>query len=125
MIEKLKYILTAREKRNVVLILFMVIIGSFLELAGVSIFMPFINVIMDMDSIHQTPYLNYFYNLLGFCEETDFIVAIAGLIILVYILKNVYLGIEKNIIYKYSYKIQIKLPSKQKKIWSRDKIEKV
>lgn len=106
MIEKLKYILTAREKRNVVLILFMVIIGSFLELAGVSIFMPFINVIMDMDSIHQTPYLNYFYNLLGFCEETDFIVAIAGLIILVYILKNVYLGIEKNIIYKYSYKIQ-------------------
>lgn len=106
MIEKLKYILTAREKRNVILILFMVIIGSFLELAGVSIFMPFINVIMDMDSIHETPYLAYFYNMFGFQEDTHFIIAIAGVIIGVYISKNIYLGIEKNIIYKYSYKIQ-------------------
>lgn len=106
MLKKIGYILTAKEKRNVVALLFMVVIGSFLELAGVSIFMPFINVIMDMDSIQETPYLSYVYHLFGFKDNTHFIVAIAGAIIFVYIFKNLYLAIEKNIIYKYSYRIQ-------------------
>lgn len=106
MFEKLKYILTGKEKRRAVLILFMVILGSFLELAGVSIFMPFINIVMDMDSIQTTPYLRYFYDLFGFTSNTYFIVALAFLIIFIYIFKNLYLAIEKNIIYKYSYKIQ-------------------
>lgn len=106
MLKKIGYILTAKEKRQVIALLFMVVIGSFLELAGVSIFMPFINVIMDMESIQETPYLSYFYNLFGFQKNEYFIVAIAGVIIFVYIAKNLYLAIEKNIIYKYSYKIQ-------------------
>lgn len=106
MLKKLGYILTAKEKRQVVVLLFMVVIGSFLELAGVSIFMPFINVIMDMDTIQETPYLSYIYNYFGFKNNSHFIVAIAGVIIFVYIFKNLYLAIEKNIIYKYSYKIQ-------------------
>lgn len=106
MFKKLGYILTAKEKRRIILLLIMVIIGSFLELAGVSIFMPFINIVMDMNCIQETPYLNYFYNKFGFTSNTYFIVALAFVIIFIYIFKNLYLAIEKNIIYKYSYKIQ-------------------
>lgn len=104
----LSYILTAKEKRQMFLLLFMVILGSLLELAGVSIFMPFINIIMDMNSIQETPYLKYIYDLFGFNDNIYFVVAIAGVIIFVYIFKNLYLGIEKNLIYKYSYKIQLR-----------------
>lgn len=106
MYQKLKYILTAKEKRRIILLLFMVVAGSFLELAGVSIFMPFINIVMDMDCIQETSYLNYFYDLFGFQSNTYFIVALAVVIIFIYIFKNLYLAIEKNIIYKYSYRIQ-------------------
>lgn len=106
MLQKLNYILTKKEKKRIILLLFMVIIGSFLELAGVSIFMPFINIVMDMNCIQNTPYLNYIYNLFGFTSNTYFIVALAFVIIFIYIFKNLYLAIEKNIIYKYSYKIQ-------------------
>mgnify|MGYP003289342726 CR=1 FL=1 len=103
---QLKYILTSKEKGQLVVLMFMVVFGSFLELLGVSIFMPFINTVMDMNSIFETPYLLYFYNLLCFNSTTDFVVAITGCIIFIYIFKNIYLAIEKNMIYKFSYNIQ-------------------
>lgn len=104
--KKLGYILTKKEIRHLIILMFAVVIGSLLELAGVSIFMPFINIIMDTNSIYETPYLNYVYNLFRFNDSTSFIVALTGGIIFIYIFKNIFLAVEKNCIYKYSYNIQ-------------------
>lgn len=106
MFRKLNYILSGKEKRGIIALLFVIVIGSFLELAGVSIFMPFINIVMNMNAIQETDYLRYFYELFHFTSERYFIVALATMIIFIYLFKNIYLSIEKNIIYKFSYKIQ-------------------
>ena len=104
--EKLKYILTFKEKKKLFVLSVIVIFGSFLELMGVSIFMPFINIVMDTERIFETDYLYKLYVFCGFKSPTDFVVATAGCIIFIYIFKNIYLSIEKNAIYKYSYNIQ-------------------
>ena len=61
MFRKLNYILSGKEKRGIIALLFVIVIGSFLELAGVSIFMPFINIVMNMNAIQETDYLRFFY----------------------------------------------------------------
>ena len=106
MFKKLNYILLGKEKRGIIALLFLIVIGSFFELAGVSIFMPFIDIVMNMNAIQETDYLRYFYELFHFTSDTYFVVALATIIIIVYLFKNIYLSIEKNVIYKFSYKIQ-------------------
>ena len=51
MIRKLNYIFNKRDKVRIIILLFMIIIGSFLELTGVAAFMPFIEIVMSPSNI--------------------------------------------------------------------------
>ena len=99
MFEKMRYILTRKEKITMVFLFFAVFIGSIFELMGVTIFMPFIQVLMTPDQIYTNKWLHYFYALFNFQSTTQYLTAIAGLIIVIYVVKNVYLMWEKNAIY--------------------------
>ena len=63
---KLGYIFSKRDKKKIAVLLFAVIVGSLLELLSVSIFTPFVNIIMNQDSIQKTWYLKWLYDLFGF-----------------------------------------------------------
>ena len=52
------------------------------------------------------------YNILGFDSETDFIIGLAVLIIIIYVVKNIYLAVQKNWMYKFSYNMQRRLSVK-------------
>ena len=52
MLEKLNYIFRRKEKIKILGILVLIIIGSFFELMGVAIFMPFIQIIMEPDMVY-------------------------------------------------------------------------
>lgn len=109
MLAKLRYIFNRGDKIKISFLLVAVVIGSFLELLGVAIFTPFINVIMAPETVQETPLLRWLYTLGGFTSVTSFLAAIAGAIIFVYIFKNVFVALEKNWIYKFSYGIQKKI----------------
>ena len=106
MIHKLNYIFTRSDKIKIFFLLMAVIIGSFLELLAVAVFSPFIDLIMNADMIQENEMLLYVYNLLSFQNIEHFLALIAGGIIIIYIVKNVYTIIEKNAIYRFSYRIQ-------------------
>ena len=109
---KLGYIFTARDKRKIALLLAAVVIGSFLELLGVTIFMPFINIISNPQTIQRTWYLKLFYDGLHFSSTKNFMIALSCAIIAVYLIKNIYLIVEKNCIYKFSYSTQMRLSTR-------------
>lgn len=109
---KLGYIFTARDKKKIAFLLVAVVIGSFMELLGVTVFMPFINIISSPQSIQSTWYLRFFYEGLHFTNTRNFMIALSCLIILVYVMKNVYLILEKNCIYKFSYSTQMRLSTR-------------
>lgn len=106
MIKELNYIFSKNEKVKLTWLMVIVIFGSLLELLGVTIFMPFIQIIMKSDAIKNSYWLNYIYQYFNFNNKTDFLTAIAIIIIFVYIFKNIYLVAEKNIMYKFSYGLQ-------------------
>ena len=112
MINKLGFIFSGREKRRLALLLFIIIVGSFLELMGVTIFMPFIEIIMDENAVQNNEMLLRVYDFFDFDSRETFLASIAGCIIFIYIFKNVFIALEKNAIYKFSYNIQHRISTK-------------
>ncbi|MCM1087469.1 MAG: ABC transporter ATP-binding protein/permease [Muribaculaceae bacterium] len=109
MIKQLAYIFNRKEKIKILLLFIVAIFGSILECASVSIFQPFVNVFMDSSVIQENKYLNYVYQLFGFHTTEGFMTALAGGIIAIFVIKNLYLIIEKYAIYTFSYNTQMKI----------------
>ena len=112
MYSKLNYIFRPKDRVKIVLLLGMVVIGSFMELLGVAIFSPFVEIFMDADAVRGNKYLNYFYQLLGCSDTREFLAILAACIIFIYIFKNIFLWFEQDFILKFSYNMQRKLSIK-------------
>lgn len=112
LLTKLGYIFDRRDKWKIGLLLAAVVIGSFLELLSVTVFMPFINIISDQSAIQRTWYLKMVYDLLHFSSPKSFMIALTVGIIGIYVIKNVYLILEKNYIFRFSYNTQMKLSTR-------------
>ena len=111
-VQQLGYIFNKREKMKLAFILLIVIIGSFFELMGVTIFMPFIEILMDASVVRENKYLGFFYDLFGFTSEQYFLAGLTGVIIFIYVFKNAFLAMEKNTIYKFCYKTQMSISTR-------------
>ena len=57
MLKKISYVLDRRQKRNLVLLLVIILLGAFVELLGVSAIMPVTSVALDPGSIETKWYL--------------------------------------------------------------------
>ncbi len=109
---KLGYIFDKKDKRKIALLLLAIIVGSFFELISVSIFSPFINIIMNPESIQKTWYLKWAYDTFGFVTDRGFLTFLSVCIMAVYIIKNVYLAVQKNYMFKFSYDTQKNLSTR-------------
>ena len=112
MVEKLRYIFDHRQKLRLIWILLLVVIGSFIELLGVSVFLPFVQILIDPGSIETNEMLSLLYNRIGFADIRSFLAFIALIIIMVYLFKNVYLMLEQNAILKFSYQTRMNLATR-------------
>lgn len=112
MLTKLGYIFDKRDKWKIGMLLIAVMIGSLLELLGVTVFLPFINIITDSSTIQRTWYLKWVYDLFHFQSDKSFLAMLSVGIIIVYLLKNMYLIVEKSYIYRFSYNTQMKLSTR-------------
>ena len=61
MIYELRYIFSREQKIKLLLLLVVIGIGTMLELLGVTAIMPFIEVVMNPESIQRKWYLNILY----------------------------------------------------------------
>lgn len=120
MITKLLYIFDKKDKWKIGVLLVAVVIGSFLELLGVTIFMPFINIIRDPATIQKTWYLKGAYDFLQLDSNKHFVAVLSVGIILIYIIKNVYLVLEKSYIFRFSYNMQMKLSTRLLNTYMRE-----
>lgn len=112
MYAKLNYIFKPKDRIKIALLLVMVVIGSFLELMGVAVFDPFVNIIMEPETIADKWYLDALYQWIGCNDTKTFLAILSGCIIFIYIFKNIFLWIEQDLILKFSYNTQRKLSTK-------------
>ncbi len=106
MVKQVLSILNRGEKIKLVILFFMVGLGSILELLGVSAFSPLINLITDPSIIHTKWYLEWLYQVLHIQDTRRFLSVVILIIIAIYIIKNVYLIWERNILYRYIFNVQ-------------------
>ncbi len=112
MIKKVWEVLTTGERIRLIVVFIMVGIGSVLELLGVSVFSPLITVITTPSVIESNKLLNAVYCFMGFRDSKSFLAFLILAIIVIYIVKNLYLIWEKNIVYRFIYNVQRRISVK-------------
>lgn len=111
-LEQMRYIFDRDQKFQLLLMLFIVIFTTFVELLGVTAVMPLIEVMMDVNSIRTTPYLNALYQFFNFGSATSFLVFLVVFLVVVYWAKNILVAISYNIQYKFTFSNQKKMAYK-------------
>lgn len=112
LLKKLNYIF-ARKQKIQLAILFVIIIGGALwELLGITAIMPFVNVAMDPESIFESDLLSFWYQFFNMTSPNMFLAFLAGVLILIYVIKNLYLTAMNYGIYRFSYNNQKRISEK-------------
>ncbi len=112
LLSKLGYIFDKRDKWKLVLLTAAIVVGSLLELLAVMVFVPFIDVLQNQNVIQDRWYLKAVFDLFHFQSNKSFIALISVGIIGIYVIKNIYLILEKDYIFRFSYNTQMKLSTR-------------
>lgn len=104
--KEIVYVLDAEQKKQYVKLLFMILIGSLLEIVGVSAVMPLVTLISNPEvaKTHMT-YL-YISKLLGVYDVRTLILIFAIVLIIIYIVKNIFIVEMYKYQYRYIYRNQ-------------------
>ncbi len=105
-------VFNGKQRAQLVWLLFLTVIGSGLELLGVSAIMPFVNVAMSPESISESGWMYFLYNRLRIGNVNEFLVFLAFLLVAVYVCKNLFLIYLYDYQYKFTYQGQKRLECK-------------
>ncbi len=111
-VNKLRVMLTRKQKQVGILVLFLIIIGSFLETLGVSAILPFIESLLTPQDITGKWYVKPLISLCGSQDTKTITILLGGSIIVIYILKNLYLYMSVMVHTIYRSKIEKYLSTK-------------
>lgn len=90
-LRQLSYVLTAKEKRNGVLLLIIMVVGALTEVVGVGAIPAFIGVISAPDRLLEVGFVRYLYDALAIESPQEMVLWAALGLILVFVFKNLYL----------------------------------
>lgn len=106
---KFNYILNARQKRYAVLVFVLTLIGAGFETLGVSIIIPFVEALMNPEKLLEKEIIKKIYDILQIDTFGNIVLLIGILIILLYLVKNLYLSFLSYVRSHFSTKIQKEL----------------
>lgn len=101
LLTKLRTIYNKKQQLKFSFLFVLIVISGFLELVGISLILPFINVVMNPEIIMTNKYLNFVYESFHIQDTTNFLIFLAFVLIFVYIFKNLYMVV----VYFFQYKI--------------------
>ena len=106
LIKKLSFILNRYQKIRLAILLIMILIGSFVELIGVSAVLPLVSAVITPDIITSDRKYRLLSDLLGAKDVRTFILYTALILVCIYILKNVYITCMYDVTYRFTYNNQ-------------------
>ena len=109
MLKKINYVLDRKQKINLGILLIIIFIGAFVELLGVSAVMPLINVAMQPETIDEKWYFILISKYTGITDANQMILFLAVLLIIIYILKNIYVMAMYSLQYRFVFNNQQRL----------------
>lgn len=102
-IKKMNLLLDRKQKRSMVWIVLMMLVGGVLESLGVTMLVPIITVVIDPVQVEQNKYLSAIYDALGLENTTQFAVVMLVAFVGIIVLKNVYLFFQQKVQLRFVY----------------------
>ncbi len=109
MLKKIGYVLTRKQKRNIVILSLIIIVGSLMELLGVSLIKPLTTVATNEAIITTDKKYILLGRILGLQTVREYVLAIVAILILIYLIKNLYLCFMYWCQYRYQYRNEERL----------------
>jgi len=109
MLKKINYVLDRKQKINLGILLIIIFIGAFVELLGVSAVMPLIDVAMQPETINEKWYFILISKYTGITDANQMVLFLAVLLIIIYILKNIYVMVMYSLQYRFVFNNQQRL----------------
>ena len=96
-LKKLNVLLDKKQKRTMVGLMFLMVIGAFLQTAGVGLLVQVINVVLDPQAVENSALAQVLYKILGSRDYKNFAITVMVLLIVTFIVKNVFLYIQQDL----------------------------
>ena len=91
MFKKIFAVLTPAERRQLITIFILMVVGMLLEMFGIAIVVPFISIVIQDDYLSKIPILAHFLKEMGTPDHMTIIIWALIVIVIVFILKNLFL----------------------------------
>ena len=91
------------QKKKIIALFFMMLVGAFLEVIGVSLMIPLVTVVLQPDMIMENEMLRSGCEFLGIHTHQSFVLICAITLIVVFIIKNSYLMLQYYAQSEFSY----------------------
>lgn len=106
LIRKAISIFDTHQKIHIAYIAVLIVISTFFELLGITAILPFISIIMEPDSMLDNKFVSRMIDILHISNTRSVLIALAIMLICVYLIKNVLLIYTNNAIFKFNYDSQ-------------------
>lgn len=94
MLQKISFLFDKKQKRQIVGLSVMILIGGALETLGVSMMLPVVNVLMDPQSVMENAYVIKIVDILHIQSARQLMVIMLSTLIGLFVLKNAYLLLQ-------------------------------
>ena len=102
-LKKYSMILSSHQKIRIIQLVFLMLLGGIFETCSVTFMLPFMNAVMEPENIMDQAYIKNICNIIGIHSVKSFIVFLAIILAVMYLVKNIYLLFEYSIQYKFVY----------------------
>lgn len=117
--KKMNLLLDGKQKRTMVLLVIMMIVGAGLQVAGVGMIVPVVSMVMDADAIAGDGMVHDLYVLLGVESVKTFTVIIMSALVGIFIIKNLFLYFQQKFMFSFVYTNQFRTSERMMKNYLR------
>ena len=107
-IKKLRVLLDGRQKRIMAGLIVLMVIGAFLQTAGVGLLVQVVNVVIDPEAVESSRAVAMLYDLLGSESYSSFSITVMVLLILTFVVKNLFLFVQQKLTFAFVYTNQFR-----------------
>lgn len=109
---QMNVVLNGEQKSNAVKVFVCMIGGAVLELVGVSAIYPFLQMMLSFDVLQEKWYVKWIYYIWPDIEATGILLFLGGIIIIVYIFKNLFMILSAYVQHSYAAKFQCEVSTR-------------
>lgn len=111
-VKKLRILLDRKQKISMVGLVILMVFGAVLETCSIGFLIPVLSAILDIDSLMNYKIVKDVYDAFHMKSTTDFIVMMMAVLIVLFVVKNIFLQVQHVIQYRFVFRNQYTMAKK-------------